>query len=222
MIRNAQKGQLEAGWENLNNRTHIIDRCVVVWAATSPRTIIMSKEFLARPKVRRDRARADRQAIVDRAKREKRDVLTDRLADARGPSSRRHPSAGNGTYGAALTAPRHMPTPSAAAARRVTHMRPIRVEAAEPVGYHSAMIRARIRAAALAIVAAAGLVAVAPAGVAHADICRMAINPTVRFGPRGCTNPLWRTGFRGRGEALSQAPYTSWPIIGGNTWPPGG
>jgi hypothetical protein len=149
-------------------------------------------------------------------------MAPDHLADARGPVEQPAPLGRQPYATAPHSQPRHMPTPSAAAARRVTHKRPIRVEAEEPVRYHSAMIRARIRAAALAIVAAAGLVAVAPAGVAHADICRMAINPTVRFGPHGCTNPLWRTGFRGRGEALSQAPYTSWPVIGGNTWPPGG
>ena len=85
------------------------------------------------------------------------------------------------------------------------------------------MIRFRITAAALAIVAAAGLVAVAPAGVAHANLCPMAVNPNVRFGPGGCTNPLWRTGSRGRiGGAPSQGAYNSWPVIGGSTWPPGG
>jgi hypothetical protein len=84
------------------------------------------------------------------------------------------------------------------------------------------MIRARIRAAALAIVAAAGLVAVAPAGVAHADLCRIAFNPSVRFGPAGCINPAWRPGVGGRGGAPSQAGVTSWPPRGGNTWPPGG
>jgi hypothetical protein len=84
------------------------------------------------------------------------------------------------------------------------------------------MIRARIRAAVLAIIAAAGLVAVAPIGVAHADLCTRATNPTVRYGPGGCTNPAWRPGTHYGGGAPVQGAYSSWPDTGGYTWPPGG
>lgn len=83
------------------------------------------------------------------------------------------------------------------------------------------MIRARIRAAALTFVAAAGLVGVAPAGVAHADLCQIAVNPSVRFGPGGCVNPVWRRGVGG-GGAPAQSGNSSWPPSGGSTWPPGG
>jgi hypothetical protein len=84
------------------------------------------------------------------------------------------------------------------------------------------MVRARIRAAALAIVVPAGLVAVVPAGVAHADICRIAFNSAIHFGPGGCTNPAWLPGVGRRRGAPSQAGEISWPASGGNTWPPSG
>ena len=87
--------------------------------------------------------------------------------------------------------------------------------------YHFAMVRARIRAAALAIVAAAGLVAVAPPGVAHANLCRVGVPPSVRFGPGGCINPAYRAGGGG-GGAPAQSGNSSWPPTGGNTWPPRG
>ena len=84
------------------------------------------------------------------------------------------------------------------------------------------MMRARIRAATVAIVAAAGLVVVAPAGVAHATLCRMAVSPSVRFGPGGCTNPAWHYGGGSGGGAPSQGGEVSWPPSGGSTWPPSG
>jgi hypothetical protein len=82
------------------------------------------------------------------------------------------------------------------------------------------MTRARIRAATLAVVCAAGLVAVAPVGVAHADICHFAVNPSLRIGPGGCINPAYRFGVGRTGGAPSQGGVSTWPPSGGPTWPP--
>ena len=72
------------------------------------------------------------------------------------------------------------------------------------------------------IAAAAGLIAIGPAGVAHADLCRNGYNPSIHFGPNGCINPLWRPSFGGGGSAPAPPPVgqSSWPPAGGSTWPP--
>ena len=87
------------------------------------------------------------------------------------------------------------------------------------------MTGARTRATALAVVAAAVAaagVAVVPAGVARADLCHMAINHSVRFGPGGCINPVWNSGVGRRGGPPMRVGDANWPPAGGSNWPPGG